>query len=848
MAVMQGDMMAELPGMPSLGEGWLHSYIGKAGIADALRGDVGRGAKWWHALFEGVGRLSEGRLDLLQQRMARQVLELGTAFRLPGEERERPWPVSAMPLLIGEDDWAIIAAGVSQRAELLERVLDDIFGEQKLVASGAIPAALVTGSRAYWRSQVGIKPPGGHRLHIYAADLCRDPSGEWRVLDDHVRAPVGAGYALENRLASTRLMGSLQTRLHVERLAPFFSAFREGLAAACRRSEPRIGLLTPGRYNQSYAEQAHLARYLGLLLVEGSDLAVREDGLFVRTIEGLKRVDAVWRRIDSRLLDPLAFDATSAIGVPGLMDAMAAGQAVIANAPGVGVVESTAIAAFLPTLARRLLGEDLALPNIATWWCGQETPRAQVEARLDEMLIAPAFSETPMGLPRGRPVLAATLSSAERAVLLADMHRRPEDYVAQEDVHLSTTPVVQDGQLVPRPFTVRVFAARDGQGNWTVMPGGFARIGDDSDARATVMGEGAFSADVCIVGSKAVEPISLLPQKVPIRRNPGTLPSRAADNLYWLGRYLERGEATLRLVRATLGGSIVADGGAALFPLTLDRLGTMLVSSGAAVPREEEADEDEDDAPEHSFGETHDLRELALLALDGAGPASVANLIRNARVIASGTRERLSADVWRLVDAPLANATSEDAEATLARAIDMQERFSALSGLAAENMGRTAGWRFHDMGRRMERALWGARLVRIFGGKDASADDLTTLLDLCDSQISYRARYLTGLALEPVRDLVALDPYNPRALAYQVERISEHLRALPALRDDGMAEPHVAIFYRIEAAIRTASAETLDSQMMLGVENMLSEMSNAISARFFLQGSEGFRMSGMTLA
>ncbi|RYD90870.1 MAG: alpha-E domain-containing protein, partial [Sphingomonadales bacterium] len=259
-------------------------------------------------------------------------------------------------------------------------------------------------------------------------------------------------------------------------------------------------------------------------------------------------------------------------------------------------------------------------------------------------------------------------------------------------------------------------------------------------------------------------------------------------------------------------------------------------------------DEEDEDDIEGGHGETHDLRELALLALEGDGPASVASLMRSAGMIASGTRDRLSADVWRLVNAPLPKAMSGDAEATLARAIDLQERFSALSGLSAENMGRTAGWRFHDMGRRIERALWGCRLVRIFGGKEASADDLSTLLDLCDSQISYRARYLAGLALEPVRDLVTLDPFNPRSIAYQIERISTHLQALPALRDDGMAEPHVTIFYRIEAAIRTASAETLDTQTMLSVENMLSDLSNAISARFFLQGSEGFRMAGMTLA
>lgn len=844
---MQREPMAQLPGMPSLGEGWLQSYIAKAGTTDTLRGDVGRGAKWWNRLFDGVGQLSDGRLDVLQSRVSRQIQELGTAFRLPGEMQERPWPLSALPVLIGEDEWKTIADGVAQRAELFERLLSDIFGEQKLVASGAMPAALMTGSRAFWPSLVDMPPPGGHRLHIYAADLGRDPDGEWRVLDDHVRAPVGAGYALENRLASARVMGALQTRLHVRRLAPFFSDFRDGLAAVARRSDPRIGLLTPGRYNQSYPEQAHLARYLGLLLVEGSDLAVRDDGLFVRTIEGLKRIDVIWRRIDSRFLDPLAFDGGSGIGVPGLIDAMAAGQAVIANAPGAGVMEANAMAAFLPALARKLLGEPLKLPNIATWWCGQDRPRAEVEARLDEMLIAPAFTDPPPGLPRGRPIMGSALSGAERETLLAHMKLRPQDYVGQEVVHLSTTPAVQDGILVPRPFTLRVFAARDASGAWSVMPGGFARLGDESDARATVMGEGAFSADVCVVNRKPVAAVSLLPQAVPIRRNPGTLPSRAADNLYWFGRYIERGECTLRLVRATLGGSIVADGGAALFPLTLDRLGTLLISSGAVADRDEE-DYDEDEDEDDQGGETHDLRDLALAGLDGDGSASVATMLNRAKMIAGGIRDRLSGDVWRLVDMPLPPATSEDAEATLARAVGLQERFSALAGLAAENMGRTAGWRFHDMGRRIERALTVCRWLRSFAGKDASADDLTTLLDLCDSQISYRARYLTGLALEPVRDLIALDTYNPRSLAYQVERISEHLEALPALRDDGMAEAHAAIATRISFTVRMAAAETLDTAAVLGLENMLAELSNAVGDRFFLQGSETLRMAGMTLA
>lgn len=389
--------MAQLPGLPTWGEGWIASYLPGATIGDVMRSDMGRGGRWWNRLLEGIATLSEGNLGQLQERIGRQVVDLGTAYRLPGEANERAWPLSAMPLLIGEDEWQGIARGITQRAELLERILADVFGEQKLVASGALPAAAVAGSRHFWRSMIGVPPPGGKRLHIYAADLARGPDGEWRVLADHTRAPTGAGYALENRLAAGRVMGTLLTRLNVQRHAPFFTAFRDGLSEVCRRADPRIALLTPGRYNQSYAEQAHLARYLGLLLVEGDDLAVREDQLFVRTIEGLKRVDAVWRRIDSRFIDPLAFDSHSAIGVPGLMDAMIAGNTVIANAPGAGVVESAAMAAFLPTLARKLLGEPLLLPNIATWWCGQERELAHVEAELDRLLISPAFGGTPLG-------------------------------------------------------------------------------------------------------------------------------------------------------------------------------------------------------------------------------------------------------------------------------------------------------------------------------------------------------------------------------------------------------------------------------------------------------------------
>jgi len=810
---------------------WIAAYRAR-GVANDVMGAGATGATAaWAAMFEELASVTGDDLGHARERVQRHAADIGTGFRIIGEADERPWPVSPVPLLIGSDEWAGIARGVVQRAELMETVIADLYGEGKLVERGLIPAALVTGSPYFLRPMVGLEPPGGKHLHFIALDLGRGPTGEWRVLADHLRAPAGAGYALENRLAVSRTLGGLQARLNIQRHAPFFAAFRAGIAALCRRADPRIGLMTPGRFNPSYPEQAHLARYLGLLLVEGADLAALEDVLYVRTIAGLKRVDALWRRVDPRLLDPLAFDSHSHIGVPGLIDAYAAGNVVLSNAPGAAVLEARAFAAFLPQLAVRLMGESLHIPNIATWWCGQPGERDRVVEDLDNLLIAPAFGAAPLGLPDGRDIAGADLTGAARAAFLADLDRRPQDYIAQEIVRLSTMPVVLDDDLVPRPFTLRVFAARDGDGRWTVMPGGFARIGDGPDPRAMVMGEGVFSADVCIHGDEAVDTLSLLPatDSLQIRRNPGTLPSRVADNFFWLGRYLERGEALLAAIRVMLGNSIDADGGAAIAPDTVGKLVGLIVGSGAA------------DHP--ASLRRADLTAFARVAMEDDHTQSVATMNRHARDIADGSRDRLSADMVRLLDAPFPTHRG-----MLDRTGSLQRRYAAIAGLSAEHMVRTDAWRFHDLGRRVERAMAMVRATRLFGMPGATIDDLSTLLDLANSQISYRQRYPTGIARVPVVDLVALDPGNPRALAYQTERIAERLGELPVLGDDGMAEAQQAHATALAAIVATATAATLDADTLGDVERRLASVSEAIAHRYFLHGAEPLRAHGLTLA
>ena len=784
----------------------------------------------WTAMFEELASVASDDLGHARERVQRHAADIGTGFRIIGEADERPWPVSPVPLLIDADEWAGIARGVVQRADLLETILADLYGPARFVERGLIPAALVAGNPYFLRPMVGLDPPGGRHLQFVAVDLGRGPTGDWFVLADHLRAPAGAGYALENRLALARTLGGLQDRLNIQRHAPFFAAFRDGLAALCRRSDPRIGLLTPGRYNQTYPEQAHLARYLGLLLVEGDDLAALEDKLYVRTIGGLKRIDAIWRRVDPRMLDPLAFDTRSHIGVPGLIDAYAAGNVVISNAPGAGVLEAPAFGAFLPMLAKRLLGEDLYLPNIATWWCGQPGEAARVAEDFDSLLIGPAFGATPLGLPGDRPVPGAEITGAARATLIADMARRPQDYIGQEIVRLSTMPVVAEEALVARPFTLRVFAARGSDGGWTVLPGGFARIGEHPDPRAAAMREGLWSADVCIHGSDAIAPVSLLPAStsLQVRRNPGTLPSRVADNLYWLGRYLERGEALLTAIRVLLGHSIDVDGGAAMAGETVGRLVGLIVGAGAA--------------PHPASLRRADLQAFARTAMEDLGGQSVAAMNGHARAIGEGSRDRLSADMIRLLEAPFPTHRG-----MLDRAGSLQRRYVAIAGLSAEHMSRTAAWRFHDLGRRVERAATIARAIRLFGMAGASADDLSTLLDLADSQISYRQRYLTGIARVPVVDLVALDPGNPRALAYQSQRIVERLRELPVLADDGMAEAQQSEGIALDALLATATATVLDADLLGDIERRLGSLSDAIARRYFLQGSEPLRADGLTL-
>jgi uncharacterized circularly permuted ATP-grasp superfamily protein/uncharacterized alpha-E superfamily protein len=821
------------PGQRRLAQ-WVRDYRRLPGIPDEFLSPDGSPRAVWSRFFDAFGALAPDEIERRFAMADRHLREAGVTYRAPGENADRTWPLSHLPLLIDDADWQQLTAGIKQRAQLLEMVLRDIYGEGRLVAEGALPAAAIAGSAEYLRPVCGLPPPGGRYLSIYAADVGRGPDGRWWVLGDRTQAPSGAGYALENRLVLSRAFANLYKSMNVERVAQFFEAFRESLRASADRDEPRIGVLTPGSFSETYFEHATLARYLGFLLVEGDDLAVSDNRVHIRTVAGLKRLDVLLRRVDSNSLDPLELDASSRLGVPGLIDVLRKDGVVVANMPGSGVLEARALLGFLPALSRRLLGEDLKMPHIATWWCGQRAARDEVLSRLDEVAIEGAYRRGVPGFHSNGPVLAAELEPAERQRLVEAITGRGMDYVGQEVVRLSTMPVWEHGQITPRPFVLRVFAAATKDG-WTIMPGGFCRIAEQPDARAVSMGDGARAADVWVVSDKQVSTATLLPatDKVRIRRIAGVLPSRAADNLFWLGRYLERAEATLRLVRALNSPMRDANNkGASTAIHSAERIQRLLVAWGAISQASRTA--------------PGRIAHEALQSPDRFG--SALSLVRAAQRTATSLRERLSPDAWQVITEMaerLAYDVEDDDSVISAAELTLQE-LASFAGLAQENMNRAAGWRFLDMGRRAERAINTTRFARQFAYDEAGDEDLDVLLTLVDCQITYRSRYLVVPLLAPVRDLAVLDPYNPRSVAFQVAALNEHIAALPSLKEYGLIERPQRLAVAAQALLATAEAEKLEVKTLFSLEQDLLNLADAIGLHYFPHGPNASRPEKLT--
>ena len=804
----------------------------------------------WRHLTESLDQMGEAGFARRWQEGRRVIHENGTTYNVYSDPQStgRPWPLDPLPFILDSAEWESIAAAIEQRATLLNSILADLYGPQKLLRD-CLPPELVFPNPAFLRPCCNVPVPGDVYLHIYAADLARSPDGRWWVIADRTQAPSGAGYALENRLVSARVLPDVFRTAHIQRLAAFFQTYRETLRSLApgRKENPRIVVLTPGPYNETYFEHAFLARYLGYTLVEGGDLTVRDNQVFLKTLGGLLPVDLIVRRQDDTYCDPLELRADSMLGVPGLMQAVRSGTVTIANSLGSGLVESAAPASFLPGLCRTVLGEELKMPAVATWWCGEGPALAYVAENLSKLVIKPAFATAGV-----QPIFGVRLSAAERASMVEKIRANPSAYVAQEQVDLSTAPVLEDGTLRPRHLVLRVYAVASG-GSYAVMPGGLTRFTTSTDELVTSMQSGGGSKDSWVLAAGPISEFSLLPSSAPrldVSRATFDLPSRAADNLFWLGRYMERVEPAVRVARAILPrlfqeADLSAMAGVAAGKRILAGLGYI---------------RDELQPWDSRLGSLeHDV--LAMI-YDGQARNSLPANIHQVRSVGWLLRDRISGDAWRILnqlDAQLSSPPPPEpirisgAQTVLDQAIGT---LSAFSGLVMESMTRGDGWRFLDIGRRIERAVQMVDLIRHGLGFDCETDSgqLEVLLEIADSSITYRSRYLTSMQVDLVLDLLLLDEANPRSVAYQLVRLREHIEQLPQSRSL-IRRPMEA---RIATSLLTAVQLAEVTEFMCGdaegrrtnLEKLLSRLtselallSDTLSRQYFSQAMPSRQLS-----
>lgn len=774
---------------PATDDDPVFGYRALPDIADEMLDREGNVRPVWQRLLATLGRLDETELANRFARADRYLRDAGVFYRVYGakESSDRNWPLSHIPVLIDEREWATVSQGLVQRAELLEKVVADIYGDNRLVREGLLPPALVASNPEFLRPLVGVKPADGHFLHFVSFEIGRGPDGNWWVLSDRTEAPSGAGFALENRVATTRAFSNLYAETHVHRLAGFFGAFRDTLQSRKLHPDDRIAVLSPGIANETYFEHAYIARYLGFMLLEGEDLTVVGGRVMVRTVAGLKPIGVLWRRLDAAFADPLELNQSSHIGTPGIVEALRAGSVSIVNALGSGIVETRAFLAFMPAICRHLLGEEQKLPSIATWWCGQSAEREQVAANLDRMVIGPAYATRPFFDDNGQSVLGRTLDEKARASIADWLGAEGGKLVGQEVVTLSTTPAWVHGRLTPRPMSLRVFAARSRDG-WQIMPGGFARIGSGDDVAAIAMQAGGTAADVWIVSDRPVERTTLLPAEESFTRNmPGSLPSRAADNLFWLGRYIERAEGALRILRAWHGRfAETADPNLPLLKDVSDYLAALDIDTRQPVPE-------------------------SLLASISSALFSAGNI-----------RDRFSPDGWLALNdlSQTARKFHETVQAgddaTRAMTV-LLRKLAGFAGLVHENMYRFTGWRFLSIGRYLERGLHMTRLLGHMSGPDAPDGAYDMLLEIGDSVMTHRRRYNVSTAALTVTDLLALDPLNPRSVLYQLNEIKTEVELLPNAFVNGQMSP----FYREAMRVHSSLAVMTPEAMNLGIYNRL---------------------------
>ena len=768
---------------------------GETGAAeswDECRDKAGALRPAWQRFVDATPSLRDDAdvaFDRHRAAIAQQIRADGVTHNLHGADASpggaaRPWSLEALPLIVEPDDWAAIEHGVQQRARLLGAMLADVYGPQRLLQQALLPPALVFRHSGYLRALHGVVPVAGMHLHIVAFDVARGPDGRWWVISQRMQSPSGLGYVLHNRLIVSRLFPEAFRELRVQHIASGYRRLldtvqQQASEMAARLGDgntPRVALLTPGPYSETYFEHAYLARYLGLPLVEGADLTVRGERLFLRTVEGLQPVHALLRRLDDDYCDPLELRPDSALGVPGLVQVLRAQNLVLANALGSGFLESSAVQGFLPAISQSLLGEELALPSLATWWCGEAAAWQAVRSDLAGRVLRPAFA----GSGNARRIEAADVAATQKRV-----DSDPGAFTVQGHLPPSRAAVaLPGGALSARPALLRVYAIADAAERWHLLPGGLTRVATRAPLSVS-MAQGGTSIDTWVRTEGAVDTFSMLPQRLNLaelaeRRPP--VASRTAENLFWLGRYTERTEQSVRLARAALDLVDGDDDVPAPLLAALSRLAEAQGLVPAGTPGAERSPA---------------LFERNLLAALVQRDGSIGYSLRALARVVGALRDRLSPEQWGLVRrmgdsfhrpfAAFARGAPDAAVPSTVQCLPALQRLTlqlaAMTGAQTDRMTRDHGWRLLSVGRLVERlagmATTLATLLDAFDPRGGASATTELLLELFDSRITFRARYQRHEDLLALADLLVFDDSNPRAFAGTLRRLRTELSKLP---------------------------------------------------------------------
>ncbi len=818
-------------------------YQALPGLLDDTREADGSLKPQWQYLLDSLRDLGPEMLREREEKARRILRDDGATYNISQQDSAGiSWELDPVPHVIGSEDWADIEAGLLERAELFNLMLRDFYGPRTLLRHGILPPEALFSHGGFLRACQGLKMPGEHELILHATDMVRLANGSMCVLSDRTQAPSGAGYVLENRTVMSRVFPSMYRESHVHRIASFYQRLRQKLGSLSPNDElPCIALLTPGGMNESRFEHAYLANHMGLPLVQSGDLLVRNGFLWMKSLDGLTRVDVLLRRVDDELCDPVELRSDSRIGVPGLLEVVRSGRLVIANPLGSGVLENPALLKYLPAISKSLLGREPRLPSVKTYWCGDADDLAFATANIKQLIIKPIYRGSGMN-----SVWGGDLSPEQQAQLLTKLHHKPYQFVAQERLEKPHIPAFSAGALEPRPALLRTFSVAT-DNSYMVMPGGLTRIGDSPGGGVISMQSGSPSKDTWVTATEPERFIDTEDAPDALRTNLEggliSLPSRVVENLYWMGRYAERAEAALRLLRTVF---VLLNGEEPISAAARKILLQSITAATATQPGFVNARPELLAQPDE---------ELLLIIKDGSRTGSVKSTLNAMLASAEESKELLSTDTMRVIndlhdeldclDVALAGGLASAPEEALDPLVT---GLIALSGLMQESMVRDVGWRFMELGKRVERAQQIITTLRTLItpalGEADQAILLTALLTAMEVLITYRRRRRQRTGVELGIELVMLDPTNPRSLLFQLEQLQAHLAELPGTdsRDGELPEEERALLAAITSLKLTRLPQLLEAgngqreemvQLLQQLDKLLLDFSTLISDKHF---------------